>query len=792
MKLSEHWLRAWVDPDLTTTELAAQLTMAGLEVDAIQPVAAPFAGVVVGEIMAVDAHPASAHLHVCQVNVGDTQPLTIVCGAPNVRVGIRAPLAISGAQLPNDVYIEQAVVHGVESQGMLCSMAELGLGEADVGLLELPQDTRIGEDVFAYLKLDEVTFELGLTPNRGDCLSIAGVAREVAALNHCTLQSAPLESVAASISDALEISIEEPAHCPRYVGRVVTGINPSAQTPLWMAERLRRSGIRAVSAVVDITNYVLLELGQPVHAFDLSKLEGGIQVRLAHPDETLMLLDGQRVNLSADTLVIADQHRAQAMAGIMGGMDSAISSVSTALFLESAFFSPQHIAGRARRYGLHTDSSFRFERGVDPNLPRIAMERATALLLEIAGGQAGPLREIAHPEHLPVRSPITLRPLAISRLLGVDIDAARVTDILKRLGMEVISQQHGWQVTAPGYRFDIAIEADLIEEIARLYGYHQLPTRRAVAPLKMTARPETAINAHRMRQLLVDRGYQEIVSYSFVEPSLQHLLDPEHTPIALTNPISSDMSVMRTSLWCGLLQALLHNQKRQQSRLRFFELGVNFISQANDLTQEKYIAGVMLGDQYPEQWGLTPQAADFYDIKADVEALVDLTGAARKFTYSNQQHPALHPGQSALIKRNGQSVGWLGALHPAIEDELGLGKRVYLFELKVSALEQRQVAVFHELSKFPPLRRDIAIVVNTTVSAQAITDCIKELSCDFTLELQLFDVYQGKGIDSSRKSVALGLTLQASSRTLTDPEADTVVDRIVTKLHDDIGATLRK
>ncbi|MEO5702681.1 MAG: phenylalanine--tRNA ligase subunit beta [Gammaproteobacteria bacterium] len=792
MKFSEHWLRKWVDPELSTSELAAQLTMAGLEVEAVQAVAAPFAGVVVGEIIALAPHAGAQHLQICQVNVGDIRPLSIVCGAPNVRVGMRAPLAIIGAQLPGDIYIEQAVLHGVESHGMLCSAAELGLGEPTGGLLELPPDTRIGEDVFAYLKLDDVTLELGLTPNRGDCLSIAGIAREVAALNRCSVKSTPLEPVVNSISDRLEITIAEPAHCPRYVGRIVTGINSGAMTPLWMVEYLRRSGMRSVSPVVDVTNYVLLELGQPLHAFDLAKLKGDINVRLARSRETLLLLDGQQVTLTEDTLVIADQHQAQAIAGIMGGMDTAISVATTALFLESAFFAPQLIAGRARRYGLHTDSSFRFERGVDPNLPRIAIERATALLLEIVGGQAGPLVEVVHAAHLPVRLPIQLRNSAIQRLLGLDIPVEQVTDILMRLGMDVVPQEHGWQITPPGYRFDIAIEVDLIEEIARLYGYDQLPTRRATVPLKMTAHSATKVDTQLMRQLLVDRGYQEIVSYSFVDPKLQRLLDPEHPPLALSNPISSDMSVMRTTLWGGLLQTLIYNQKRQQSRLRLFELGVNFISHVNELKQEKYIAGVTTGQLHPEQWGLTAHATDFYDIKADVEALTALTGAAQDFSYGGEKHPALHPGQTAMISRNGQAVGWLGTLHPAIERELGLSERVYLFELKLSALEQRQVPIFCELSKFPPLRRDIAIVVDAAVTAQTVRSCIKEIPCDFTLDLQLFDVYQGKGIDLGRKSIALGLTLQAPSRTLTDHEADAVIDRIVTKLHDELGATLRK
>ncbi|MEW6354558.1 MAG: phenylalanine--tRNA ligase subunit beta [Pseudomonadota bacterium] len=791
MKFSEQWLREWVNPPLSTAELAEQLTMAGLEVDAVAPVAPNFAGVVVGEIVAVAAHPNADALRVCQVHVGDTQPLTIVCGAPNARVGLRAPLAIVGAELPNQVVIKETAVRGVTSQGMLCSAQELGLSEQSAGLLELPSDTRVGEDVYEYLRLDDVSIELGLTPNRGDCLSIAGVAREVAALTQSALHAPAIEPVAHVIKDKFDVAVSAPADCPRYVGRVLRGVNQNAITPLWMQERLRRGGLRSISAVVDVTNYVMLELGQPMHAFDLDKLQGGIQVRHARAGETLTLLDGQTVTLQPGTLLITDHSWPLALAGIMGGLDSAIGPGTTALFLESAFFAPQAVVGRARGYGLHTDSSFRFERGVDPDLPRRAMERATALLLQIVGGQAGPIIEVCSQAHLPARAPVPLRAERLRRVLGADIAPGDVTDILARLNMQPVTQPQGWQATPPSYRFDIAIEADLIEEIARIHGYNRLPSHHPQAELAMTPQPEAEVNLGRMRQLLADRGYQEIVTYSFVDPAWQRLLDPEHAPLALANPISSDMSVMRTTLWCGLLQTLLYNQKRQQTRLRLFESGLNFIKQDNELKQEMYIAGVMSGNAYPEQWAMPARPADFYDIKADIEALAALTGENNLFRFSPSNHPALHPGQSAQINRDGHAVGWAGALHPAVANELGLHGGIYLFELQFAALAAGSLPKFRELSKFPAIRRDIAVIIDATLPAQAVLDCAAQAAGELLQELQVFDVYQGKGIDLGRKSLALGLTLQASSRTLTDQEADALVSRIITTLNNKFGATLR-
>ncbi len=792
MKFSEQWLREWVNTPISRSELTEQLTMAGLEVESVQPVASSFAGVVVGEVTHIAAHPSADHLQICQVNVGDVEPLSIVCGAANVRVGMRVPVAIVGAQLPNDIIIKQSSLRGIESHGMLCSAKDLGLSEDASGLLELQHDTRIGEDVYEYLKLDDVTIELSLTPNRGDCLSIAGIAREVAGLTGCDVQAPVIPAVASTLPVRFAVKVEAPADCPRYIGRVLKGIKRDAITPLWMQERLRRSGLRSINPVVDVTNYVMLELGQPMHAFDLAQLKDGIVVRHARPGEAITLLDGQTIKLMANSLVIADEHQAHALAGIMGGAAAAISDITDTLFLESAFFSPRPISGRARSYGLGTDSSFRFERGVDPELPRLAMERATALLLEIVGGKAGPLIEVTAEEHLPARAPISLRTATLQRLLGMSIPANEVSTILTRLGMPTVEQSDGWRVVPPSYRFDITVEVDLIEELARVYGYHRLPTKRPKMSTVPKLPAEAKLETQRLRQVLVERGYQEVITYSFVEPALLNLLDPDHSGVALANPLSSDMSVMRTTLWCGLLQSLLYNKHRQQARMRLFESGLNFIKQDIELKQENYIAGIITGSVYPEQWGLTAKPTDFYDIKADVEALLALTANETEFSFTADEHPALHPGQSARIQRHGEAIGWVGSLHPRILRELGLNEPVYLFELKIAALDPLKLPHYRELSKFPAIRRDIAIVVDEKVPAEAVRVCVAETAPDLIHELQLFDVYQGKGVDLGRKSLALGLTLQATSRTLTDEEADTTLDKVVKRLNNEFGATLRK
>ncbi|HRY19207.1 MAG TPA: phenylalanine--tRNA ligase subunit beta [Candidatus Competibacteraceae bacterium] len=791
MKISSQWLREWVDPGIPNTELAIQLTMAGLEVDHIEPAAPAFHSVVVGHITDLAPHPNADRLRVATVDIGDVNPLHIVCGAPNVTIGMCAPTALIGAELPGGLVIKKSKLRGIESQGMLCSAKELGLAESSDGLLPLPANSRPGQNVRELLALDDAIIEIELTPNRGDCLGMEGVAREVAVLNRCEFQSLTVEAVEPVLDATFPVTLLDPAACPRYVGRVIRNVNPAAETPLWMKERLRRVGIRSLGPLVDVTNYVMLELGQPMHAFDLNRLTGGIEVRCARPSDRLELLNGVVIEPDVETLLITDHQGPLALAGIMGGEISSCTDETHDVFLESAFFAPASIAGRARRYGLQTDSSYRFERGVDPQLQRRAAERATQLLIDMAGGQPGPIIEAVSPEHLPVEPAIRLRPTRIHKLLGMDIPTLQVEDILRRLGMAVAPETDHWLVVPPSSRFDIALEADLIEEIIRIYGYDRAPSNRPLTRLEMPSQPEEQVSLERLRETLVQRGFQEAITYSFVDPAFQKYLDPEHEPLALTNPLSADLAVMRTSLWPGLLKAVIYNQKRQQSRIRLFEHGLNFLPTDKNLWQEAYLGGVAVGAIVPEQWGTSAQALDFFDFKADVEALFALTGELEAFRFIAATHPALHPGQSARIERAGKSIGWLGALHPRVAQELDVEGDAFVFELQLAGLQVARLPVFHELSRFPVSRRDLAIVVNESVTAQAVQDYIRQCGGPLLREVWLFDVYRGKGIAEGRKSLAFGLNIQDFSRNLTDNMVDETVSGIIAGLTEHFGATLR-
>ncbi|HOW75406.1 MAG TPA: phenylalanine--tRNA ligase subunit beta [Candidatus Competibacteraceae bacterium] len=791
MKVSEQWLREWVDPPLSSNELAAQLTMAGLEVDRVEPAAPPFEKVVVGRVIALMQHPDADRLRVATVDIGQAEPLQIVCGAPNVAVGMCAPTALIGAALPNGLDIKKSKLRGVESQGMLCSAKELGLAESSDGLLPLPANSRPGQNVRELLALDDSIIEIELTPNRGDCLGMEGIAREVAALNRCEFRSLPADEVPATLNDVFPVTLLDPADGPRYVGRVIRGVNPAAETPLWMKERLRRAGVRSLGPLVDVTNYVMLELGQPLHAFDLGRLTGGIEVRRARPGDRLELLNGVVIEPDTETLLIADHHGPLALAGIMGGEISSCTDATRDVFLESAFFTPASIAGRARRYGLQTDSSYRFERGVDPQLQRRAAERATQLLIDMAGGQPGPIIEAVSPEHLPAEPAIRLRPDRLNKLLGMAVPVAQVEDILRRLGMAVSIEVDHWLVVPSSSRFDIALEVDLIEEIIRVYGYDRAPGNRPLTRLEMPLQPEGQIRLARLRETLVQRGFQEAITYSFVDPDFQQWLDPEREPLALANPISADLAVMRTSLWPGLLKALIHNQKRQQTRVRLFEHGLNFIPEGGALRQESYIGGVIAGSALPEQWSVPVRPADFFDLKADVEALLALTGEPEAFAFVAVVHPALHPGQSARIERAGSPVGWLGTLHPRIARELDVEGDACVFELRLAGVQPARRPTFGELSRFPASRRDLAIVVDERVTAQAVQDVIRQRGGDLLREVWLFDVYRGKGIAEGRKSLAFGLNLQDFSRNLTDHVVEDAVSGILAGLAEQFGATLR-
>ena len=792
MKFSEKWLREWVDPKVSTAELSHRLTMAGLEVDAIEPVAGEFEGVVVGEVLEIAPHPDADKLRVCSVNVGEGAALQIVCGAPNVYAGMKAPVALLGAKLPGGMKIKNAKLRGVASTGMLCSAKELQLADDHSGLMGLPQDAPVGTGLREYLDLDDNIIELGLTPNRGDCLGLAGVARETGVLFREAVSEPVISEVEAAIDDSFTVKLSAPADCPRYIGRLIQGIDTAARTPLWMVERLRRGGVRAISPVVDVTNYVLLELGQPMHAFDFDKLSGGIDVRRAGKGEKLTLLDGREVELDDDVLLISDAAGPLAMAGVMGGEHSAVGEGTRNLFLESAFFNPESIAGRARRYGLHTDASHRYERGVDPQLQMRAMQRATGLLLDIVGGQAGPCIEVASEADLPARPAVTLRATRLQRLLGVEIPAVEVSEILRRLGMAVESTDSGWRVTPPSFRFDIELEVDLIEEIGRIHGYDALPSREYLGHLRMAPRPEAHVPERRYRGLMVDRGYQEAITYSFVDPALQSLLGQAEGAISLTNPISSDLGVMRTSLWPGLVQAARYNLNRQQNRVFLFECGKRYSAEGENISESGLIAGVAAGLADPEQWGTAKRAVDFFDVKADVEAILECAGALRECKFLAAEHPALHPGQSARVERDGRTIGWLGVLHPELESRLGLPMKLVVFELSLDELRHGVVPAFASISKFPSIRRDVAMEFDVAIASETIRECARNAAGELLQNLQLFDVYSGKGVDSGRKSVALGLTLQASSRTLIEADVDAVLQRVMKSMQQQLGASLRE
>lgn len=791
MRFSEAWLREWVDPPVSTRELADQLTLAGLEVDSVAPAAPEFTGVVVGEIAAIEPHPDADRLKVCRVATGSGEPVQVVCGAPNARLGLRAPFAVEGARLPGDVRIRRTRLRGVESRGMLCSARELGLSEESAGLMELPPDAPTGADLRSYLELDDHIIDVDLTPNRGDCLGLAGIAREVGVLNRCPVRAPAADPVAPADETRVAVSVEAPADCPRYLGRVIRGVDAGAVTPLWMQERLRRSGLRSLGPLVDVTNYLLLEYGQPMHAFDLARLHGGIRVRRARADEHLKLLDGREVGLDPDTLVIADEREVLALAGIMGGEGSGVGAATRDVFLECAFFAPAAVAGRARRYGLHTESSHRFERGVDPALQGAAIERATALLLEIAGGTPGPVVEAAAAECLPQPRTVTLRAARIERVLGVAPQPGEVAEVLGRLGMTVEGDGGSWRVRVPTHRFDVSTEVDLIEELARIHGYDRIPGTRPAGTFAMIPQPEERVSVGRIRAALVDRGYQEVITYSFVDADFQARFDPDTRPAVLANPLSAELGVLRTSLWPGLIKTLIHNRNRRQERIRIFESGLRFQIQHNDIKQINTISGVAVGSALPEQWGSASQAVDFYDVKSDLEALAGLTGQGEGFIFGSAAHPALHPGQSARIERAGAGVGWLGTLHPELQRALELPDPVVLFELDLGPLQDGRVPRFQELSRFPANLRDLAVVVDEAVSAAAVQACITRHASEALQEARLFDVYRGKGVDSGRRSLAFRLIFQDSSRTLTDQDMDAILAGVVAGLEKELGATLR-
>ncbi|RHW76979.1 phenylalanine--tRNA ligase subunit beta [Colwellia sp. RSH04] len=806
MKFSESWLREWVNPAISSDDLAHQITMAGLEVDGVDPVAGQFNNVIVGEVVECGQHPDADKLQVTKISLGDYSSDTvaqgelvdIVCGAKNCRLGLKVAVATVGAVLPGDFKIKKAKLRGVPSHGMLCSESELGLAESSDGILELPQDAPIGTCVREYLDLNDVTIDVDLTANRGDCLGIKGLAREVGVLNSMSFNHPAINTITPSIDDTRDINIAATEACPRYLGRVIKGINANAQTPLWMVEKLRRCGTRSIDPVVDVTNYVLLELGHPMHAFDLAKIEGNVNVRFAQKDEKLVLLDENEVTLNEETLVIADDNKALAIAGIFGGLHSGVTTQSTDIFLESAFFAPLAILGKARQYGLHTDASHRYERGIDPELQREAMERATELLLDIVGGSAGPIVETNSEQDLPQSKSVELRRIKLDGRIGHHIEDDKVDDILTRLGFEVTASgadnDKVWSVIVPAYRFDISIEVDLIEEVARIFGYNNIPNISPSAALKMREQKEAILSVSKLKQVLVNRDYQEAITYSFVDPKTQSLLHPEQEVMTLPHPISSEMSVMRLSLWTGLLQSVAYNQNRQQGRVRLFETGLRFVpdeSAENGVRQENMIAGVISGQRVDEHWSMEKAATDFYDMKGDVEALLSLTANADAYEFSKAEIDALHPGQTAKITRAGNVVGYVGSLHPELERKLGLNGRTLVFELLLSEVLTQNIPEAREISRFPANRRDLAVVVKEEVAAKKVLQLIEKVGGNYLIDLNLFDVYQGNGVEEGYKSLAIALILQDTSKTLEEKDISDVIDRVVDTLKLELNASLR-
>lgn len=789
MQLSLNWLSEWVKPAATPAELAHALNMAGLEAEAAPLTTETLQGVVVGRILTAERHPQADRLQVCTVDIGSGTPQQIVCGAPNARVGLCAPVATVGCRLPGGIEIKAAQLRGVDSAGMLCSAKELALSDKSEGLLELDDGAKPGQPIADYLKLDDTQLTLELTPNRGDCLSIAGLARELGALyglQSCrpSIAPAPIRS-----PQTLAVRLENTADCTRYLGRVVEGIDPNARTPDWMRERLRRSGIRSIHPVVDITQYVMLELGQPMHAFDLDRLAGDIVVRRARAGETLKVLTGETVTLGNELLITSDDAPV-ALAGVMGGADCGVTAASTRVFFESAAFAPAAVVGTARRHKLSSDAAYRYERGVDPALQAEALERATALALDICGGKAGPVTVAGGDVAAPA---ILLRQAKLDALLGIALPAAKVERLLRALGITL--QKAGddrWHCTPPSWRFDLAIEQDLIEEVARLHGYAQIPTRPYAAVLVPSQQSEQRRPATRLRDALVARGWQEAVTYAFVDPKLQTVLTPQAPGIALDNPIAETMAVMRTTLWTGLIGAWLHNHQRQNRRVRFFELAGTFAETAEGIVETPRLSGLAFGNVATEQWGEKSRPMDFYDLKADIEALCAAFGGdVDRYRFERGDHPALHPGRSAQLLRDGEPVGVLGELHPELVRSLDLPGAPLVFELDWTRLAAASLPVAQPVPEFPASRRDLALVVDEALPAQALVDAARGAVGPQLTQAFVFDIYRGQGLRDGSKSVALGLIFQDYSRTLTLEEIDSQVAGIITKLAQDCGASLR-
>ncbi|PMS15387.1 phenylalanine--tRNA ligase subunit beta [Trinickia dabaoshanensis] len=809
MQFPESWLRTFADPQLTTEELSHALTMAGLEVESLRPAAPPTTKIVVGRVLEVVKHPDADKLNVCQVDAGTGSVLNIVCGAPNVAPGIKVPVALVGAQLPPaeeggaPFVIKLSKLRGVQSEGMLCSARELKLSEDHGGLMILPEDTPIGRDIREALNLDDTIFEIKLTPNKADCLSVFGVARETAAITGTPLKPLAIEPVPVKLNERLPVKIAAPDLCGRFSGRVIRGVNARAKTPQWMVERLERSGQRSISALVDISNYVMLELGRPSHVFDLDKIHGGIEVRWGRRGESLKLLNGNTVELDEAVGVIADDHQVESLAGIMGGDSTAVTLDTTNVYLEAAFWWPDSIRGRARKYNFSTDAAHRFERGVDYETTVSHIERITGLILDICGGEAGPVDDQV--VNLPQRAPVTMRVARAQRVIGIAIDADEMARIFTRLGLEYEFDGEIFAVTPPSYRFDIEIEEDLIEEVARIYGFEKIPARPPVAANVMRATNETCRSIHTLRHALAARDYAETINFSFVDESWERDFAGNDTPVRVLNPIASQLSVMRTTLIGSLIDVLRHNLNRRAERVRVFEAGRVFLRDrsvgASETTVEGYaqpkrIGALAYGPAVEEQWGTPTRMVDFFDVKGDVEALF----APRVARFVKAEHPALHPGRSARIELDGQAAGWIGELHPRWMQQYDLPHAPIVFEVDAQALMGRALPTLTEVSKYPPVRRDIAVVVDQNVEVQALLDemhkALGEEACKFVQRVALFDEFRAKsstsgGMAAHEKSLAFRVTLQDTGGTLQDETVDSAVKALVDRLARVYGARLR-
>jgi phenylalanyl-tRNA synthetase beta chain len=790
VKITYSWLNEFTPLNQTPAELAQRLTLSGLEVESITPVARPFRGVVVGEVLECGRHPDADKLSLCQVTTDGKDRLGIVCGARNVRAGLKVAVAKVGAELPGGLAIKRTKIRGVESNGMLCSARELGLGDEHDGIMELPASLALDVDVRKALDLDDTVLEVNATPNRGDCMSVFGIARDYTAAHEHRYLKAPVSPVAAVHDSVFPVRIESASDCPIFGSRVIRGVRADATSPAWLRERLRRVGLASISPIVDVTNYVMMDLGQPLHAYDLARLSQGITVRQARPGEPITLLNDQTYRLDPDFLVIADTSGPIGLAGIMGGKSTSIADGTTDVLLEAAHFTPAAVAGRGRRLGLLSDASQRFERGVDPGLPAIALERATALLMEIAGGEAGPV-QITRAEAPAPEEWVRLRRSRLARLLGAHVPDAEVSEILGAISERVEPTEQGFQVLRPSHRFDVRIEEDLVEEVARLRGFDSIAEAHAIAPQIPGNATETRVSNDRVLTAMADRGYREAITNTFVDPAVQRPLFPETPALALSNPISAELGEMRVSLWSSLIPACRDNMRRQQSRVRLFEIGNKFDVAGGALREIETLAGVATGARWPEQWGSPREALDFYDVKGDVESVLALAGDVSELRFEADTLSCLRPGRTARIRRNEVAVGWIGELHPRLTKDLGLNNTLLLFELETELAFVANALQFNKISKYPSVRRDLAVVIDEKVPLAVLRENVTVSASGLLIDLRVFDVYRGPGVEFGRKSVALGLILQDSSRTLTDVDADAVVTAVVTRLRDVLSATIR-